>query len=385
MFDRLAWTFLTGILALQLVVQPAYQRVGDEVESEFRSYRDDLNEFYVSLREFADAKTPGLFPDPEASRPPEPIVYGYRLLPPFTVESPQSNDDELLSVRTYSWPLTRTYIDAEREKLRRARLRLGRLSLVIDIEEVRDLIEGYQVLVDDLKTLDQHVQYNRFWQRSIAENRPRFDELTNVYDLVVAGDPSMENAIRGVLGEPSVPSFVRVSQQGKVVVVTLPVDTDIVDATYLDALEAAAEDAWQASDGVTSYRLDLQFRTISPETLYLGENAPPRGAHINLLSHVDRFGSDRAVLTTGAESTHAFVGRAVLLGTGALTTRTFSHEVGHLLGFRDGYLRAYEDLGSEGFEIRELTSRFDDIMTAPRSGSVQVEHFELVVSGARSR
>ena len=40
------------------------------------------------------------------------------------------------------------------------------------------------------------------------------------------------------------------------------------------------------------------------------------------------------------------------------------------------------DLGDRGFEILELTSVFDDIMSAPREGHVQAAHFKLLVDAA---
>ena len=56
-----------------------------------------------------------------------------------------------------------------------------------------------------------------------------------------------------------------------------------------------------------------------------------------------------------------------------------AHEFGHVLGFRDGYIRGYRDLGETGFEILELTSAFDDIMSAPRQGNVHAVHFKLIL------
>ena len=73
------------------------------------------------------------------------------------------------------------------------------------------------------------------------------------------------------------------------------------------------------------------------------------------------------------------------LGPGEVSARTIAHEFGHLLGFRDGYIRGYRDLGSKGFEIIELTSVFDDIMSAPREGDVQVAHFELILEALGMR
>jgi hypothetical protein len=96
-------------------------------------------------------------------------------------------------------------------------------------------------------------------------------------------------------------------------------------------------------------------------------------------AQIAKFPEDGAVLTTGAQTTYSLVGRYIALGPGDLSTRTLAHEFGHVLGFRDGYVRGYRDLGERGFEIMELTSVFDDIMSAPREGHVQAAHFKLII------
>src|SRR5262249_57701658 len=137
--------------------------------------------------------------------------------------------------------------------------------------------------------------------------------------------------------------------------------------------KGAIEDLWRAEDADSSYRLELDIRQVTPF-------AQP-GDHIDIRSHAARFPTDGAVLTTGAQTTHSFVGRYVALAPGDLSIRTLAHEFGHVLGFRDGYIRGYRDLGERGFEILELTSVFDDIMSAPREGHVQAAHFKLLLEG----
>jgi hypothetical protein len=290
--------------------------------------------------------------------------------------------------RAYSWPLTASYIEAEQERLRQAwtsfdaRAR-GLASLA---ELLSELVVEYGVLHANQKTIDQHVRYNRFWQRTVAGARDAFDRLDELYDQVSdqvsAGAPDTSRAVREGLSRPVVPSFVTLRREGDDVVVDLPVATDIDDAAYLARVESAAEQEWRFFDPDVRYRLDVSFRTVPAGELYAVDGPGPRaGELIDLPSHLDRFGGEAAVLTTGAESTHALVGRAVFLGAGALTGRTLAHEFGHLLGFRDGYLRGYEDLGEFGFEIREAVPDFDDIMAEPRSGRVSRTHFELLLAG----
>src|SRR3989442_3574899 len=137
------------------------------------------------------------------------------------------------------------------------------------------------------------------------------------------------------------------------------------------------EDMWRASDGDTTYALQIELKNVPP--------VPQRGDRIDVRTHADRFPEDGAVLTTGAQTTHSLVGRYVALAPGDLSVRTLAHEFGHVLGFRDGYIRGYSDLGEHGFEILELTSVFDDIMSAPREGHVQPAHFKLLVEGVKGK
>src|SRR6185436_13347235 len=120
----------------------------------------------------------------------------------------------------------------------------------------------------------------------------------------------------------------------------------------------------------TVYALEIVFRYVAPK----GQ----RGDRIDVRAHAAKFPEDGAVLTTGTQTTHSLVGRYMALAPGDLSVRTLAHEFGHVLGFRDGYIRGYRDLGDKGFEILELTSVFDDIMSAPREGHVQAAHFKLI-------
>src|SRR5207244_9509160 len=78
-----------------------------------------------------------------------------------------------------------------------------------------------------------------------------------------------------------------------------------------------------------------------PSTLY-PEGAPARGAAIDVSAHLARFPDGALILTTGADSTHAWTGRSIALGPGPDTRHTLAHELAHLLGFRDAYLRGYD-------------------------------------------
>src|SRR5207237_7170571 len=196
-----------------------------------------------------------------------------------------------------------------------------------------------------------------------------------VYELMTSDRPDVSLAIREVLGKPTVPSFIQVNRPdpGRVVI-QVPVYTDIEDQEFLQKAKSVIEGMWQAHENDTSYALEVQIRNVSLSDIYRDTDPPQPGAHVDARSHAGRFPVDGAVLTTGAPTTHSLVGRYIALGPGDLSVRTLAHEFGHVLGFRDGYIRGYRDLGDRGFEILELTSVFDDIMSAPREGHVQAAH-----------
>jgi hypothetical protein len=374
---------LALILALQILQaeeRPAYAREGDRVEQEFLSHRDRLIAFFSALRSLLDQQTPvsGVnLPTLQAQDAPPPSVgirFGYGVLPRI-VNNPAAAVPPV-SVFSYSWPITDGYIAGEGVKLDRAEETLRHVSIAPAEEKTKlitDLVAEYRRLLNNQRTIDQYIQYNLFWQRSIVQDRVRFDQLTKVYELMKSDDPDVTKAIREVLGKPAAPSFIKVDRSAAPgrIVVRVPVYTDIEDQEFLSKAKSAIEDLWQAREGDTLYRVEIDLHPSPPLAQF--------GDHIDVRAHAARFPENGAVLTTGAQTTHSLVGRYVALAPGDLPARTLAHEFGHVLGFRDGYVRGYRDLGDHGFEILELTSVFDDIMSAPREGHVQAAHFKLLI------
>jgi hypothetical protein len=369
--------------------RPAYVREGDRIEQQFRAYRERLNRFFQLLRGTVRQESPQLLPQIQAAPPPPPpLVYGYQSLPRIVNDPPATNNQPVATF-SYSWPVTETYVAGENVKLDRAENDLRQIANADDAatqEIITRLIREYRSLIANQRTIDQYIQYNRFWQRAIVQDRERFDQLTKLYDLMKSGAVDVAEAVREVLGQPDVPSFLEVIQtQSDQVVVRVPVYTDIEDGAFLANAKAAIEEMWQAKDAGTTYALEIQFRNVQVSGLYPPDGAPKPGDHIDIRAHAAHFPTDGAVLTSGAEYTHSFVGRYVAVGRGDLFKRTLAHEFGHVLGFRDGYIRGYRDLGEHGFEILELTSFFDDIMSAPRQGRVQPTHFKLLLDALKRR
>jgi hypothetical protein len=360
--------------------RPPYVREGDRVEQEFLAYRERLGAFFTVLRGMIDQQPPGTaaaLPELQQQDAPPAVSsrYGFGMLPRI-VDTPVPASPPV-SVFNYSWPITDGYIAGEKIKLDQADASLRNLSNVSTEEKgtaIRNLILEYRKLLANQRTIDQYLQYNQFWQRAIAQDRPRFDQLTKVYELLKSDEANTARAIREVLGKPDVPAFIKIDRSvPDSVTVRVPVYTDIVDEEFLAKAKSAIEQTWQVQDGDVKYLLEIEFREVPPTV--------EQGTRIDVRAHATRFPEGGAVVTTGAQATHSLVGRYVALAPGDLSTRTLAHEFGHILGFRDGYIRGYRDLGDRGFEILELTSVFDDIMSAPREGHVQAEHFKLLVEG----
>lgn len=379
---------VAAVLLLTALLQaPAYVREGDRVVQQFHAYRDRLARFFGDLRTTIQRETS---PEEAASllrrlekAPPQIGVYGYKMLPRI-VDIPQPPTP--IRSFSYSWPVTRGYIQSEDIKLDRATSDLERVSGSSGdkLTLLSELVDRYAELVRNQTTVDQYIEYNRFWQRSIAESRSRYDRLTRIYWTLKSGNPDTAASIRDVLGKPQAPRFIRIHREGSIrTVLEVRIYTDIEDEDYLNRARAAIEDAWRAEEAGMQYALELDLRPISPETLYRNKETPQPGDHLNLEKHVGRFPDDGGVLTTGAEFTYGSVGHYVALGPGDLAPRTLAHEFGHILGFSDGYIRGYNDLGDQGFEILELTAFFDDIMSAPREGHVQPTHFKLLIEALK--
>jgi len=360
--------------------RPPYVREGDRVEQSFHAYRERLNAFFTVLREMIDQQAPNTtasLPRLQQQEAPPALSarYGYGLLPRLVDAPPPANPP--VSVFNYSWPITDGYIAGENIKLDQAEATLQNVPNVSGEDKtalIRNLILEYRRLLLNQRTIDQYIQYNTFWQRTIAQDRARFDQLTKVYELMKSNEADTAQAIREVLGKPAVPSFVQIDRsKPDSVIIRVPVYTDIEDDEFLAKAKIAIEELWEVQDGDLKYLLEIEFRTVSP----LAE----RGAPVEVRANASKFPGDGAVLTTGAQTTHSLVGRYVALAPGDLSVRTLAHEFGHVLGFRDGYIRGYRDLGDRGFEILELTSVFDDIMSAPREGHVQAAHFKLLLEG----
>jgi len=185
---------------------PAFVREGDRVEQEFRNYRNKLDKFHGELQATIKRDIPGMLSQLEEA-PPQPVVYGYQLVPRIVANA--AVDRKPVTSFSYSWPITRGYIDGEGIKLERAQAQMQlalRATGVTKSALLLSLINSYKELLNDQRVIDQYIGYNRLWQRIISESRPRYDEINKLYQVLQFADPDDANAIRQMLGQPLVPS-----------------------------------------------------------------------------------------------------------------------------------------------------------------------------------
>lgn len=408
------------------VAVPAYIARGDEVEKKYDEYTEKLARAYEVLKAALVKDAPDLYRKLKPE-PPKPVAYGYQIVPELTKDAAfgERTDPPRASSSPYSWERTSIYIDWQLPKLDEMleQLKAARSVTPKERREVYErYIKEYKEFEENQRLVDTHIKYNRFWQHAIAEDRPRFDRLTKLHDLVLARqaiqdalgakaeadfralvsrippieglkldlagpraelerslsslERQMAEAIHSQNANITVPAYLKLSHPRKTLwQVEVPLYTDITDRKFLNSAKAAIERLWSIDDRERSYKMKVTIRQLAPVALYKGA-APKRGAHIDLKSHTERFPRDGGVLTTGTNSTYAIPGKYIALGPQPISQNVLAHEFGHILGFVDGYFRGYHDLGAQGFEVLEVVPDPDDIMSTPGAGRVLPYHYD---------
>ncbi|MBI2822941.1 MAG: hypothetical protein HYX74_12025 [Acidobacteria bacterium] len=387
-----------------------YVQRGDAVEARYRSYIATLEMYHEKLRTALRSEAPDLAKR-LAGEPAKPIPYGYQLAPRLVADATPGPRTRPAS-NSYSWRRTDEFIDGQLARLAGAEKKLEETSKLLPAERrpgYEPMVGDYGELAENQRRIDQHVQYNRFWQKTIAGDRPRFDRSTLFHDAVVEREKILDELQRADLAPEqrvrvearekelyrqiaqekegfSAPPFLDLKRPNRRLwIVRVPLYSDIQDKQFLREAKKAIEAVWRFKDEEVEFRVSVDYRIVSPEKLYRPDPAPAAGTHLDLDSHVKRFPNNGGVLTTGANSTYAISGRYIALGPGEIARNVLAHEFGHILGFNDGYFRGYRDGGADGFEVLEIVPDPDDLMCNPGGGKVQRAHFEKLVAALQSR
>lgn len=388
----------------------AYIDRGDRVEKRYKDYSKRLAQHYAALIAAVKQHAPDLLAHIQPSNP---ILHGYQILPRIMAGAPAEKHAHMKPV-AYSWPWTDRLIENELSEIKYSEMELRRAVEVTSTERrtaLERLARYYGHLSRRLQNIHAHVQYNRLWQAAIAANLPDYDRETvllgdvverqRIIDRLHRGHPGFEvsrvyldaplgvaqltgslrkreawlsRQIEQAIGQMQSPDFIKSENLDGKWILHLPLFTDIEDRDYVTAVEQIIESSWQLNDGKNSYRVELDVRHISTEALYAGKEKPYPGQQIEILRHLQRFPSGGAILTTGALTTHV-LNYAIVLGPQPVAPQVLAHEFGHILGFRDRYVRGYKNLGEHGFQVMEVVADHEDIMAATSRGVVQRSHF----------
>jgi len=388
----------------------------DLTQKRYRSYLTRLEHYYASL-------SSALRIDLQADllsilESPRKVDFGYQRLP--NILEDKRAHDERMGVSAYSWPWTDKLIDDAIEEMEQS---MATLAHAVELTQAgrrrlyETLTQHFLQLRSRIQNIDAHVQYNQLWQTAVAERRASYDRERALYTLVLDREairkllrvstdgshqtigefawshtiqniPFIEKELRkremlltrkidAATAGVDVPRFVRVERRPRLWIFHVPFYTDIENPDFLALIKDKIESVWHLRSGEDEFRVQLTFTIISSDRLYTEREMPHAGSKISLPEHLALFPSDGAVLTTGALTTHV-LGRAIVLGPQNISARVLAHEVGHVLGFRDSYVRSYRDLGHDGFEVMEVVAESNDIMARSDDGVVLPRHFERI-------
>jgi hypothetical protein len=399
---------------------PIHIERGNRVEEHYDVYAKRLQGYFESLSAVLIANAADLLPLLE---PPKPLQHGYQVLPKITSATVPAAAAARAQPAWYSWTWTDELIERASLDVLHSTAELNRaatFSLLQRRRTYEKLAAGYRQMRERQQNIDAHIQYNRLWQAAIASDRSGYDRQTILYNQVLEHralldalkpdtasawnrmlsgigriddrqnlaemgiglrqrEELLARAIHAETRRVSTPAFVRVEHRAAGFwVLQVPFFTDIDDQDYVRSVQETIEKTWHLRDGGDEFRVELTVSYIPAAQLY-AENPPPKkGDKINPHGHVTLFPHDGAILTTGALATHVS-DRAIILGPHDIAPRVLAHEFGHILGFRDSYIRGYKDLGKNGFQVMEVAAEPNDIMGAPASGAVLRRHFEMIL------
>jgi hypothetical protein len=401
---------------------PAYVRRGLEVDQHFAAYSNRLARYYESLSRELKQRAPDFLVH---LQPPTVIRHGYQILPAI---SPDADPKTAASAGpvAYSWPWTDRLIDIQLRDIARSEAELRR-ALRADSSISRTALEqlalNYRAQSRSRQNIDAHIQYNHLWQAAIAADRAGYDQATALESQVIerrkiadqlnhlgvkmgvrvasstnsatglreltmrlqAREALLSQQINQVFSRVNTPGFVQLETTNEEWIIHVPLFTDIADEEFVNKVKHIVETTWRLTERAKTFRVELNVAYLPAFTLYGEGNSPSPGQQIDVRRHLQRFPSDGAILTTGALTTHV-QGHAIILGPHTISAKVLAHEFGHILGFRDRYIRVYNKLGENGFQVTEVIADPEDIMSATSQGLVLPAHFtSLVRRGAITR
>lgn len=218
----------------------------------------------------------------------------------------------------------------------------------------------FSVIAREVRYLEAWVpQLTRQWTEEREQGRMPVNSLLT--QAILEAKPGLLAPLREllrphrVLKRPYIPDELDEVPGGAVVI---PIATDVTSKNFLAEVEGAVDTHWNQSEWAHDRRVSFHIHWT-----HLPPDADFASGESTLLDHLSRFPPGKAAMTTGGLTTHV-KGQALVLGPGTITPRTLAHEVGHLMGFADCYLRTVSGQGAFGLAVLEWDNPLypDDIM-----------------------
>jgi hypothetical protein len=383
----LALIFLTSTIVVQASQPQSWERKHEQLKRKQGAAYSLLKGVYANLVLNIQEESPALLTQISLD-PPERRATGYQLFPEIRDDAPQTAVVPIETFYSLKWLEDR--FSEVLQKIENLETQVRNAS------EIKTLIANFNEIRDILRNLQNHLGYQEKWQKAITQyplyfnNKNEFIVLVRAMKLLMVNGGSPEriaNLRQHLLQQiapfkPTPGLQLSYGDDGEMVL-PVTVCTDIEDLQFLSAFESGVREAFSLSSAAQKYRfsIELKWRIIRPETLY-GGNAPRRGSEIDVGAHYALFTGCPLVMTTGAPSLNARVGKRIFLGTEPVSRRTLAHEFGHLLGFEDAYLRGFDgDPGDPyGVTIVEWTGLSPDLMGDSDGGQVSSEMIEILVT-----
>jgi hypothetical protein len=377
-----------------------YLKRGDEVDKRYGEHRATLEILFDVLTHELKTEAPELL---QKIAPPALVAYGYQILPVLQPTPPWRPRPSRIIVSPFSWNRTDSMIDRGRDSLSRTKARLDTIERVKTDERRREfgiIADEYTKLVAGQKLMASTMAYNRLWQGEIARDPQFYRKTRALQDAALAHQLLLDSAstsneslraglkqrvdsltmrIDSAIKKLPTPEFARITRPSpNRWIVSVPVFTDITDTVFIQRFQSAVEDAWHVRDANEEFVLTLEIHRVPVTDLYAESEAPIAGARIDIARHVARFPSGGVILTTGGSSIYA-TGRSIILGPHSIPMSALAHEFGHMLGFKDGYFRSYQDEGPDGYRVLEMILDSENVVAAPENGRVRHDHFEQIL------
>jgi hypothetical protein len=367
------------------VAHSPWQNALQWLDGEVERFSTSLRAAQATLRTRAEAASLTELIVRLQKKPPAPRPRGYGVVPPLLPDL--MVEAKPLRNRRYSLEEVTT---AFARDVRDAALLALRAETAADMAQA---VMEYERLQQRFDFLQAQVSYHRHWQRAVPEHRPWFEAQNRKGTRIAAlaklqADPAqgeaaqrMQQQVREEIAPflPTAGLHCRPGANGRPEL-RVPVITDLRDETMLAMFRGAVEREWTAVAREHGLDLILDLRPMRDDEWL--SPPPPAGEVVDVTAHLKRFPAEALVLTTGAASMHAMLGRAIVLGGDPVRPRELAHEFGHLLGFQDAYLRTFEGQPSDPFGVVlvEWEGILPDLMGASSTGAVSASMIERLLA-----